>query len=104
MCRTVSSCITAGSCLLCRVGADTAPSRESSDLISLWFVFGLSVLFGLCCCTRLGISMAAAKWNARPAYTEQPLLGSQLSRGAALQSVASYAAVALAAVLTSRYG
>jgi hypothetical protein len=46
----------------------------------------------------------ATKWNARPAYTEKPLLGSQISRGAALQSIASYAAVALVAALASRYG
>lgn len=46
----------------------------------------------------------AAKWNARPAYTEKPLLGSQVSKSAALQSVASYGAVAVVAALTSRYG
>lgn len=46
----------------------------------------------------------ATRWNARPAYTEKPLLGSYVTKTAALQSVASYAAVALIAALTSRYG
>jgi hypothetical protein len=46
----------------------------------------------------------SAKWNARPAYTEKPLLGSQVSRSAAFQSVASYGGVALVAAFLSRYG
>jgi hypothetical protein len=46
----------------------------------------------------------ATRWNTRPAYTEKPLLGSYVTKTAALQSVASYAAVALIAALTSRYG
>jgi hypothetical protein len=47
---------------------------------------------------------AASKWNHRPAYTVQPLLGSSISRSQALQSVCVYGGVAGAAAAVTRYG
>lgn len=47
---------------------------------------------------------AASRWNQRPAYTNQPLLGSYISRSDALQSAAVYGGVAAAAAAVSRYG